>query len=494
MAVEGAGTNLLIEVKGTPYTLDADVTETTLAVAPSTNNTCLVNDTTATDHERTRILGEGIRELTIDNIGSEITSLNGTYQAFKVGNEYFMAYVDTDNNRLYRGYRGYFYDSSLEPINRETIANNDTITLMKLGFVFLDKDLTTIDVTYTNPTHSGNEPDSPATADYWMDMDDNQWKRYDGSNWQDVDRVFLGHCVMDETNCVAARSTHFSKMFSEVKTMEFEKVLDDKVRVKNTASKLSVYGTTLNFGSTLPSWDMDGNLATSADMYNVAEQASMSYYMYISEGGKSIISDISPYYLSELQGFYHPHNTWRCVVKVYNNASSNIDTEMIPLGDYNIRTNIGETVSHFGTLPEFALQTYGAEVECDKYEALFLRIGLTYDASPTAGTFKLPPVDARFMRGKQSGGTLGQLQANAYAAHDHSGKTDSDTHSHLIHHRSVGSGGTYGSVDADSDNSGSINYVADTMTADLHDHDISSSGTGTETMPDNIRINIGIIY
>jgi hypothetical protein len=59
-------------------------------------------------------------------------------------------------------------------------------------------------------------------------------------------------------------------------------------------------------------------------MYNATEQASTMYYLYISDEGETIISDISPYFRAELRGEYHPHNPWRCVGLAFNDGSSDI--------------------------------------------------------------------------------------------------------------------------------------------------------------------------
>jgi hypothetical protein len=59
-------------------------------------------------------------------------------------------------------------------------------------------------------------------------------------------------------------------------------------------------------------------------MYSATEQASTMYYLYVTDKGETVISDISPYFRSDLFGEYHPHNPWRCVGLAYNDASSDI--------------------------------------------------------------------------------------------------------------------------------------------------------------------------
>jgi hypothetical protein len=176
--VDGAPTVLIYYIDGIEYSIITDTTLTGLTAAPSSQNTCLVNDPLATGaQDWTKHKGENGTEIIVDTMGTEITGLVGKYAAFKLAGaatEYFIAYV-TSITSLQKASRGFFFDSTDAPIPRTTYTNNDTITLMKLTWVFAKTDLT-LTATYNPPIWSDDEPSSPALGDYWFDMSTNIWK------------------------------------------------------------------------------------------------------------------------------------------------------------------------------------------------------------------------------------------------------------------------------------------------------------------------------
>ena len=328
----GTSVNLSFDCNGSEVTVSSDLSLTSLTTAPSSNNTCLVNDSGATSGFDTRFWGEPLsgKDIAIDTIGTEISSLNGKWAAFKTSTEYFLALIDTTNNKLTKCKRGFFYDSSSAPINPVTLADNATITLMKLGWVFVQSNGTTTDVTYTNPTWGAAAPSSPVTGEYWYDTANATWKRYDGASFQIINRTFIGMVVIDSSNCVAARSVDFYKTYSPLNTFQIEKTSNTQVRASTTDSKISVDGVSFYYGNHLPFWDITSHLATSADMISSTEQASRVYYLYIKETGAVVLSDIAPMFFPEKFGYYFRHNPWRCVGQVVNNGSSNFsDTSQL---------------------------------------------------------------------------------------------------------------------------------------------------------------------
>jgi len=325
--IAGATTNLSFDVNGTNASITTDITISSLTLAPSSNNTATVNDSAAAAQDDTRRWGEPdhIKKITVSSMGSNISALIGKVAAFKIGTEYFMAYVES-STLLSRAYRGFFYNSSLAPLNRTTFSNSATITLMSLGWVFAENNGTTVAVSYTNPVWSYTAPSSPATNDYWYDLANNTWKRYDGASWAIINRTFIGWVVMDSTNCVAARCADFYAPYATDNTMEVEIFSTSVMQGSKSDMKVSVAGITKYFGKNFAgtTWNMTTNLATSADMYNATEQASTYYFLYVKDTGELVISDISPYIRPDLYGRYHPHNPWRCVARVYNDGSSNL--------------------------------------------------------------------------------------------------------------------------------------------------------------------------
>lgn len=329
LVIDATPTPLSLDINGTDVSVAADITISGLTAAPSSQNTALVNDTDAADQHDTRLWGEPEhrKKITIDTVGTNITALVGKYAAFMIDNgsttEYFLAYVESATV-LSQIRRGYFYDSSLNPKNRIFFSNNDTITLLKLGWIFVENDGTTSDVTYTNPVWSFTSPGGPATGDYWYDMANNVWKRYDGAAFQIINRTLVGIFANSTTACIGARCEDFFAQYSEQNTMALAKFSTEIVKGTKLHQKISVAGNEFDFGNSLPTWNITTDLAASSEMYDATEQASRLYYLYISDTGDTIISDISPYFRSDLFGEYHPHNPWRCVGLAYNNGSSDI--------------------------------------------------------------------------------------------------------------------------------------------------------------------------
>lgn len=324
--LEGASTSLVYDVAGVSNTLSSDLNIIGLTTAPSTNNTCQVDDTDAADQDSTRTWGEFDAEktsITIDTAGSEITSLVGQYACFQHGSEYFTAFIES-STKLSDCKRGFFYDDNAAPVNREEFSNNDTITLMSLGYVFLDDDGTTVDVTYTPPAYQNEAPSSPSTGDYWFDIPNALQKRYSGSAFETVDRVLVGYLVIDDTDCVAARSIDFDARYSSDNNLKMELQSNEIARMKSQDGLVNVAGNEIYYKTDRPQWNITTDLAGTEDMYNATEQASTFYFLYIDDEGKEIMSDIEPYRRPDLQGWYHPHNPWRMVGSAYNDVSSDL--------------------------------------------------------------------------------------------------------------------------------------------------------------------------
>lgn len=322
MKLDGTPTQFIYYVEGTEYSITSDVTITNLTAAPSTNNTCLVNDGNAADQYWTKYTGEDGTEIPVDNMGSEISALVGKFAGFKLNNgstdEYFIAYVKS-TTALAKVRRGAFFDSTDAAIPRIFYTDNDTITLMKLTWVFAKTD-GTLTVTYNNPTWSDDEPTSPAANDYWFDFGANKWKKYDVAAFVDADAILVGVCMQNTTATVAARSFEFFAAYEDTNTVELFADSNSTVKSRFPGSTISVWGHTHTNYYNLHLWDMTLDLDS-----GVTESASTYYYFYITEDGDKIISDKKPHDRRvDLQGYYHPHQSWRCVGRAFNNASSNL--------------------------------------------------------------------------------------------------------------------------------------------------------------------------
>lgn len=329
--LEGASTNLVLDIDGSTVQVTTDITKSSLTVGPSSSATCLINDTTAADQESTKIWGEdggfSEKDIIVDAMGAEFQAFIGQWVIIKivgVSTEYAMVFVKSAI-LLTNAYRGFFTDSSSAPINRTAFFNNDTITVMSTGWVFVENNGTTVDVSYTNPIRSFTAPTGPATGDYWYDLANKTWKRYDGASWQIINRTLIGVVGIDSANCVCARSFDFFAKHEDTNTVEMEILSTSIVQIKNQNARISVYGNNINFGFNHENWNITTDLAGSADMYNAAEQASTTYYAYLKDTGETVISDISPHFRPDLLGLYHPHNPWRMVGRFSNSSGSDID-------------------------------------------------------------------------------------------------------------------------------------------------------------------------
>ncbi len=350
LTINGNTTNLVFDVNGSAVTCSTQITVSSLSAAPSSNNTCLVNMAEAADQETTRYWGEKVNKftkaqistidtittanplhehITIDTVGSEISGLVGKYAAFKINDgssdEFFLAFVKSATE-LTNCTRGCFFGSDGNPINRIKFANNDTITLMKLTWIFLQNDGTTADVTYNNPVWSFDEPGSPSSGDYWYDLGNDQWKRYSGSAFVSIDRTFIGISIQDTSHCKATRSLDFYYSYKDTNTITVERTSATNCQVNNTHGNIYVYSGNLDFKIYKPEWNITTDLAstTNKDAY-ASESASTYYYLYFKDTGDRVISDIGPIFRADLLGEYHPNNPWRCVGVVFNNSSSNLE-------------------------------------------------------------------------------------------------------------------------------------------------------------------------
>ncbi len=314
-----ASTNLVLDINGVSVTFSSDVNITSLSAAPSTNNTCLVDDTLISNDKYAGESDAAIDSITIDTVGSEISSLVGERAAFKTATgEILFAYIKSAAE-LSDVYRGFYFDDGLAPIERGNLSNNDTLTLMKIGWVFGTNDGATTDVSYVTPVWSKTAPSSPSTGDYWYDMANNTWKRYSGAAFEIISRTLLGQLIMDDTDCIAARSLDAYFSGKEYNNIELEVFSTEIIQVKNLGSILNVYGTELIFSQTLTNWNITTDLES-----GVSEAASTDFYLYLSDEGEKIISDLRPHKRDDLKGYYHPYESWRCVGVTFNDSSQDL--------------------------------------------------------------------------------------------------------------------------------------------------------------------------
>lgn len=319
VSVQGGTTNLVYYIAGVQYIISTATNSGTLVLAPSTNNTCLVNDVTLSGQEFTRTLGENESAITVDAMGTEITALIGKYAAFKVGTEYFTAFVESATS-LTKARRGFFFDSTDTALDRATLSDNASISLMKMTYVFAKTDLT-LTQCYTVPFVSFDQPTGAAIGDYWFDLTNDIWKyTTDGTNFVTATATLIGMCVQDTAGTKAARSYDFFANYNSLNTFEVERTSNTQVKSKKLGGEISIYGQFQKFNSDVAVWDITTDLDS-----GVTESASKTYYLYLKDTGDEVISDVAPQdRLNDLRGLYHTHKPWRAVGEFFNDGSSHI--------------------------------------------------------------------------------------------------------------------------------------------------------------------------
>jgi hypothetical protein len=289
---------------------------------------CQVNDASLTDQEFTRTLGERYSVIPIDTLGANVSAKDGTLQAFQKDSEIFIAEIDVAAGVLKNAKRGWMFDDLDSNSGRDTLADGDTITLLRMTWVFgnkVDDANRDLDFTQNQPYVSGSQPAGAVNGDYWFDLVNQTWKKLEGASFNVVDSILLGVCAVNDTACIGARSLDFDKPYSSLNTLELQYEGVENVRSKEQNVKISLYGTQYFYNNGEIDWTMSANLDA-----GVVEAADTTYYLYLTDQGDAKISDISPHErLDVLRGFYHPSKPWRCVGSVDNDSGSDFDSESV---------------------------------------------------------------------------------------------------------------------------------------------------------------------
>lgn len=322
----GASTPIDIDVNGNVSQITTDIVKGSLTVAPGSNNTCRINDTSLSGQDTSRFLGENGSGITVDNMGSELSGKIGEFVAlFNQSTNEIMYCRIASTTRLDYARRGFFFDSSGDPIPAAGLTNNDVLQILSLGFIFAEDDGVTIDVTYKNPVISGDEPLGPQVGDYWYDLSVSVWKRYGGVSFDKIDRTFIGLAVInsiaDGSDCIGTRPEYFSKSYKDNNSLKVSPESVDVITAEKADFIISVDGHDKRFDFSFFRW-----LAASDFESGFTRTVSRDYWLYITEDGKPIISGYKPYdVLGFLRGWYHPYESWRAVAQIFNNSSDEFE-------------------------------------------------------------------------------------------------------------------------------------------------------------------------
>jgi hypothetical protein len=316
----GATTNLVLSINSTTATVSTDITISSLTTAPSSNNTCAINQSMWADEAASKYYGEidsDYPTIPIDTVGSEISARVGQFVTFKTDTSEYMFGWLKSATEFVAVKRGFFFDSSLAPVVREMLINNEVLTLMETGWIFVENDGLTTDVTYLTPVYAYTAPGSPVATQYWYDIANATWKRYSGSAWVDVGRMLVGLCVINTSNCIATRSFDFYGDYREENTIQAEVFSDTVIRSTRTFNSINVYGTNVVIENYPVEWDNTANMETGA-IGNDTE-----YYLYLDVDGQPKISLERPYDRhGDLRGHYHPYNNWRFICKANTDGAA----------------------------------------------------------------------------------------------------------------------------------------------------------------------------
>ena len=320
--VEASRTNLVVSINGTEVTVSSDITSQNVTLAPTANNTCNINNSAigASRNQNTAIIGQSdsaINHIGIDNVGTEITSRVGQEVAMRGPfSEIFICRVE-NSTTLSNCLRGYFYDDDGEN-TIDDLANDNRLTLLSLGWVFLDRDGSTLDISYTSPVTSFTAPSGPATGDYWYSLEHNNWRRYNGTTWVIINRILIGQVVADNNTVLAARCVDFSNEYNSLSGIKLRRMSPTIIEGTLDTECISVYGNTLRFRYGKIQWNTIG------DSVETSTARGEQSYLYITEHGRPRHTTVAPHYRRDLQGYYHQLESWRCVGVFFYRTSNDV--------------------------------------------------------------------------------------------------------------------------------------------------------------------------
>lgn len=405
---------IIFKVANQIYRCNADITITGLTAGPSSSHTCAVNESTASDEERTKYAGElyngnGVfsstsTRITVQTMGATMSAKVGTFQTLKNDVEYFYAFIQSTVD-IRKAQRGYFFDEDASPISRQPFTNADTFTLMGTGWIFLNKDGATTYVTYNVPIWQAETPSSPATGDFWYDMANQIWKRYNGSSYVDSECALLGMIVLSDTACVAARTMEFASLNFGVQNIELEKSGSTHAKAVHKFSSIDAESFKRSFDESLESFDTSEDFASVPDTTNISMTGTLPYYLYITSAGRRRISDTRPVFRLDRTAWFHPHQDWKCIGGIDVTSGALVNPFTYP-NNYDLITKprayidvTSLSTSSPATIPftNSSTQTNGVKIDDTNerlycydsgiYEiALFLRPWRT-GGGPAAGTY-----------------------------------------------------------------------------------------------------------
>ena len=247
--------------------------------------------------------------------GSEILARIGQWSCFKIGTEYFYAFIESFNRNTGTGFlrpiRGFFADSNGNPFTRATWGRFNTISMVRTHWIYANKNNpNAIFSTLISPTNSFGRLASGTAGQHNFRMDTGQWEIYDGTTWTVADIVHIGVVGFDGAT-VAIRSYDFYRDTQNKNNLRWER--DGNRMVCRAGGEINIYGKNLRIPR---GWAFD---ASTDD----AVKNKQRYWVYMRETGQLYASIHRPVWRDDFGGGrYHPTEADRCVFEINNEGSN----------------------------------------------------------------------------------------------------------------------------------------------------------------------------
>lgn len=340
--VLASATDLNYSINGVIYVLDEDQSKA-LSPAPSADNTAVI-DYPSPEALISRLIGEmeGTR-FYIDTVGTEIVARLGKQVAFiyTTGgeDEISVGTLRQDDGKYYieDAFRGYYLNNS-GPTQRLIPVDAETITLLRINYIFINTSGQILS-SAEDPVISASEPTGPVVGSYWLDINEDKWKIYDGVEFVDANVTLIGTAVTSDTEVLGFRPQDFFKSRSSSCDLSLEFFTLQTLSTSEKGGFVSVDGKTANFAYSRPVW----NLTTDKDTGVTFTEDKMAY-LYLNDSLETVISDVSPYNRDyDLRGWYHPYKPWRAIASVL----ITYDNFLTPADNFTNRTifNYGASAS-----------------------------------------------------------------------------------------------------------------------------------------------------
>lgn len=300
-------------IKGQRFEQTTDLTLTMLP-PPNTQNTALLDGSITNYYGERKVYGAPPFPLVLDNYGTNVLSKADSSLCLNIGSEPIFGYIVKGADPVMfvtDAKRGWFFDSSGNPIKPSSHADNATATLLSMAWVFYRNDgssAPSIFACYREPTFSVAQPDSPQFGDMWFNTATQVWMRFDGAVFIDFDSVMIGYSCCNGTNVLGTRSIEFFSAFSNDINFSLSPGTSGAFVVAGRGSSVSVYGNSVSYGY-LGQKIYPSNVDPDSGTIGPNGQ----YYIYVDVSGNILFSDVVPNYRPDMKGMYHPFRKSRCV-------------------------------------------------------------------------------------------------------------------------------------------------------------------------------------